>query len=983
MTTVAQAPGTVTVTLSFDREGLLTLTPPKEVQIVVTAELAQLFARARTFNTNDATPLSFTSLLVGMLSGPDDTTVWLKDEFKNQGVDFTRIASRKNAPFDEVRLREAGASYMSLPVLPTSVSARRVIEEGQAIAASLEDGSTLDVRHIVAAFPILREWHEEDFVHLGIDRLAWCRAFGARMAAQFVGEKEYWRRYVDRAAPVPLTSFSADVYTEKDLLGIDRSVDALALLMASTRTDTPLSVGVFGPWGSGKSFFMRHLRRRIWSLAEREQNRVAIWREKRNNRTATADDAPLYFGQVAQVEFNAWHYNEGNLVASLVDHLFRNLRVLPGSKDTELENRQKDVLVKITGAKADVQTAVQEIDKAQTGVTAARNEVTRAKEDVASVHVTISEKTEELRKWTDDSTRARDEFDAALRQLTLQSNALDPAALFTVAMQPLTDSIAASQIKDAREALTNTLTDWRKFTSRLLSPLGFGALALLAAGPIVVKFTHWFNDSWATITTIATTVTATLAPAIKWIKEGRAQLEQKLGEIERETARRQADRKRQLEDDWTQVQKDWEKKMSALRATLESQQTVLKERETTAAAAIRVLAEKTKDLDAKVQLRSDAEMKLRELESELKRLSSALLLDEFIKDRARTDDYRKQLSFLALVRRDFERLSDLIAAANAEWCSPDKSTEPPLLNRIVLYIDDLDRCKVETVLNVLEAVHLLLAFPLFVSVVAVDPRWIEECLRQKHDHLFGIQAKNGKGKANGNIEDDNHVTVGDYLEKIFQIPIWMKPIDERQRAAVVKSLLGATAAPSPRGSSASRVLSEAPLAPESSPRPSGVADGFQAVVNRALERPDPLRITRDEEQFVDKVGELLSDKPRALKRFVNTYRLLKASLSELDQQTFVTTDPSSPHKVCIAQLAMFTGHPRLAPLIVQHAEQPPAANPSTLIITVDDWFSALPEADVTVLSKAMQRMPDRHLITMECFREWLPETSKYLFHRND
>lgn len=54
-------------------------------------------------------------------------------------------------------------------------------------------------------------------------------------------------------------------------------------------------------------------------------------------------------------------------------------------------------------------------------------------------------------------------------------------------------------------------------------------------------------------------------------------------------------------------------------------------------------------------------------------------------------------------------------------------------------------------------------------------------------------------------------------------------------------------------------------------------------------------------QCVDRIGELLSDKPRALKRFVNTYRLLKASLSELDQATFVTADASSPHKVCITQ----------------------------------------------------------------------------------
>src|SRR5262245_12982579 len=309
-----------------------------------------------------------------------------------------------------------------------------------------------------------------------------------------------------------------------------------------------------------------------------------------------------------------------------------------------------------------------------------------------------------------------------------------------------------------------------------------------------------------------------------------------------------------------------------------------------------------------------------------------LMLDEFIKDRSRTDDYRKQLSFLALVRRDFERLSDLIAAANAEWCSHEKDSEPPLLNRIVLYIDDLDRCKVETVLNVLEAVHLLLAFPLFVCVVAVDPRWIEECLIEKHSHLFGPRAQdagNGRGakaSTNGNAEDPgDRVTVGDYLEKIFQIPIWMKPIDGQQRATVVKSLLGSTAAPPPpkpeRGEA--RAATEAPLAPERGEEREVSADGFQSVVNKALERPDPLHISPEEEQFVDSVGELLSDKPRALKRFVNTYRLLKASLSDLDQQTFVTADSSSPHRVCIAQLALFTGQPRIAPMVVKHAQNPP------------------------------------------------------------
>ncbi|MEZ5024500.1 MAG: P-loop NTPase fold protein [Chitinophagales bacterium] len=42
------------------------------------------------------------------------------------------------------------------------------------------------------------------------------------------------------------------------------------------------------------------------------------------------------------------------------------------------------------------------------------------------------------------------------------------------------------------------------------------------------------------------------------------------------------------------------------------------------------------------------------------------------------------------------------------------------VERIVLYIDDLDRCPPKKVVEVLQAIHLILAFPLFVVVVGVD-----------------------------------------------------------------------------------------------------------------------------------------------------------------------------------------------------------------------------------------------------------------------
>jgi len=359
---------------------------------------------------------------------------------------------------------------------------------------------------------------------------------------------------------------------------------------------------------------------------------------------------------------------------------------------------------------------------------------------------------------------------------------------------------------------------------------------------------------------------------------------------------------------------------------------------------------------------------LTESNAELDQLSSTRLLDEFLRSRMATDEYQKQLGFLALVRRDFQRLSDLIARANAEWCDPAKATSPPPLNRIVLYIDDLDRCNEETVLKVLEVVHLLLAFRLFVCVVAVDPRWIEECLRQKHSYLFGTEE----------TDDSVRVTVGDYLEKIFQIPIWTSPIEADQRASVVNALLGKTAAPVPLSSGAPQPAAahpDSPLPPDlQTSHQQG--DAFQSLIDRAEEKADPLRISDDETSFVETLAPLLSDKPRALKRFVNTYRLLKASLPDIDREKFVTPAANSPYRICLSQLALFTGHPRLAPLLV-HELKDGLAN------SLEIWFSTLEQDTQAKLVQVFELIPDRTRITASDFREWLPETSKYLFHRED
>ena len=62
---------------------------------------------------------------------------------------------------------------------------------------------------------------------------------------------------------------------------------------------------------------------------------------------------------------------------------------------------------------------------------------------------------------------------------------------------------------------------------------------------------------------------------------------------------------------------------------------------------------------------------------------------------------------------------ELVFALLPTW--RDAENDETSFERVVLCVDDLDRCPPEKVVDVLQAMHLLLYFPLFV-VVAVDSR---------------------------------------------------------------------------------------------------------------------------------------------------------------------------------------------------------------------------------------------------------------------
>jgi WD40 repeat protein len=143
--------------------------------------------------------------------------------------------------------------------------------------------------------------------------------------------------------------------------------------------------------------------------------------------------------------------------------------------------------------------------------------------------------------------------------------------------------------------------------------------------------------------------------------------------------------------------------------------------------------------------------------------NSASLID-FVNSRLDTESYSQYFGLMQVVRQDLLSLSERLTVGphNQEQLEKIFPRGPA---RVVLYIDDLDRCPPDRVVEVLEAVQLLLKTKLFIVVLAIDDRYIARALEQVYQ---GVLKR--KGKPSGI----------DYLEKIIQIPYRMRPISPHE-----------------------------------------------------------------------------------------------------------------------------------------------------------------------------------------------------------
>jgi len=327
---------------------------------------------------------------------------------------------------------------------------------------------------------------------------------------------------------------------------------------------------------------------------------------------------------------------------------------------------------------------------------------------------------------------------------------------------------------------------------------------------------------------------------------------------------------------------------------------------------------------AEVDERVEGDRQIAQIKERLAKLDRRQGLYEFVLERAGSEDYRKHFGLISVVRGDFEKLAKRLADD-----APGR--------RIVLYIDDLDRCPPDRVVEVLQAVHLLLAFKLFVVVVGVDPRWLLRSLERQYRTVLSSGERNGD-RPQGD-EAFLESTPQNYLEKIFQIPFALRAMDVDGFGRLVDGMFGPdtsladavkakTTPPSSDSETAPSLASTEPSteAPTEAPPPppQGVAAQQAAAPGSAPTQasasaetvppspidPNPvaLRASKEEVDFMRSVGRLVKT-PREAKRLVNLYRLVRASRPPDKLDAFIA---DADYEAVITLLAVLVGFRRQA-----------------------------------------------------------------------
>ncbi|NBH07906.1 P-loop NTPase fold protein [Amycolatopsis sp. SID8362] len=623
-----------------------------------------------------------------------------------------------------------------------------------------------------------------------------------------------------------------------DQLDVQGYVDAVCEVITDPEVTPPLSIGLFGKWGTGKSFFMEKMRERIAARVPGDGKFT-----------------------ITQIRFNAWHYADTSLWASLAIEIFERLAdpepVDPGLREKwhrshgDAHRAQREALLSELETYRDAKST---LDAECVQLEGERKQLKRRRAQAA-----------EKRKTEIGKVRLTDVAKELAKNPEVQSKLQDISK--ELGFEPAVDELSGLG-KDLRTTAGYLPALWRGISRKSLFGTLAAAFAVLAVLTIALAGrggVEWLYSLGATAASIVG-VTQLIRPAAKRVNTA-------LGHVQ-----------------------------DAIRITGEARETLRSKRSREERVLDLELADAERAIAETTQAITALDEKIATARAAAEALSVGRKLYEFLSERA--SGYQKHQGVVGTLHRDF-RLLDALLRDHSK--SVEAGVKP--VSRVVLYIDDLDRCPPAKVLEVLEAVHLLLALKLFVVVVGVDPRWLSSSLwHQYRDLAVGGDPRTDAYLRGMPIE---------YLEKIFQIPFTLPEMEPPAYARLVGS------------------VAELPLPPVPADSPDTIDTGRQVVTTSekgtqgraklvvepgsaaAADPGERIGLTGPEVEFAQQLGALVTS-PRAAKRLMNTYRLIRATRHVGSRSRFLGGDGRpGEFQAVLTLLAAVAGHPTLAnPLLL-------------------------------------------------------------------
>jgi formylglycine-generating enzyme required for sulfatase activity len=279
--------------------------------------------------------------------------------------------------------------------------------------------------------------------------------------------------------------------------------------------------------------------------------------------------------------------------------------------------------------------------------------------------------------------------------------------------------------------------------------------------------------------------------------------------------------------------------------------------------------------------------------------------------RERTKIHIEQVKFLEQFQDKFRTLVEQYVTNNG--------------GRLVVFVDDLDRCLPEKAIEVLEAIKLFVDAPGCVFMLGLDQDVIARGIEMKYKELG--EKKDGEGKEQFTIEGMR------YLEKIIQLPFQIPPVEQTDMGEFVEGL------------TADWPHEECPkvfaVGLGDNPRQiKRTVNVFLMLWNLAEKRKKklegrikPIRLAKVVaiQAIYLELYELLKEEPRYLNELEKYYRGESTlSLSEVDKEYPTLTDDKKTRSELPPALISFIGRQAIQKVLTLHSPDFPDANFSGL-----------------------------------------------------